>query len=124
MIFQTPGSNATEIINNITALLDECSKDLPAGVKIEIMLNTNDFLSASIDEVLKTLFEAFVLVFLVVYVFLQDFRSTLIPAIAIPVALIGTFFVLFIIGFSINLLTLCALVLAIAIVGRRRDSRR
>ena len=116
MIFQTPGSNATEIINNITALLDECSKDLPAGVKIEIMLNTNDFLSASIDEVLKTLFEAFVLVFLVVYVFLQDFRSTLIPAIAIPVALIGTFFVLFIIGFSINLLTLCALVLAIAIV--------
>ena len=80
------------------------------------MLNTNDFLSASIDEVLKTLFEAFVLVFLVVYVFLQDFRSTLIPAIAIPVALIGTFFVLFIIGFSINLLTLCALVLAIAIV--------
>lgn len=71
---------------------------------------------ASIHEVLKTLIEAFILVFLVVFIFLQDFRSTLIPAIAIPVALIGTFFVLYLIGFSMNLLTLCALVLAIAIV--------
>ena len=80
------------------------------------MLNANDFLFASIHEVLKTLLEAFVLVFLVVYIFLQDFRSTLIPAIAIPVALIGTFFGLYLIGFSVNLLTLCAMVLAIAIV--------
>ena len=80
------------------------------------MMDTNDFLFASINEVLKTLIEAFILVFLVVFIFLQDFRSTLIPAIAIPVALIGTFFVLYLIGFSVNLLTLCALVLAIAIV--------
>ena len=78
--------------------------------------NVNDFLFASIHEVIKTLIEAFILVFIVVYIFLQDFRSTLIPAIAIPVALIGTFFALYIIGFSINLLTLSALVLAIAIV--------
>ena len=89
---------------------------LPPGVKVVELLNANDFLFASIHEVLKTLLEAFVLVFLVVYIFLQDFRSTLIPAIAIPVALIGTFFGLYLIGFSVNLLTLCAMVLAIAIV--------
>ncbi len=116
MIFQTAGSNATEIINNIEDLLKETSKDFPPGVKYSILLNANDFLFASIHEVLKTLIEAFILVFLVVFIFLQDFRSTLIPAIAIPVALIGTFFVLQLIGFSMNLLTLCALVLAIAIV--------
>ena len=81
-----------------------------------ILLDTNDFLFASIHEVIKTLIEAFILVFLVVYIFLQDFRSTLIPAIAIPVALVGTFFVLYLIGFSVNLLTLSAMVLAIAIV--------
>ena len=116
MIFQTAGSNATEIINNIEDLLKETSKDFPPGVKYSILLNANDFLFASIHEVLKTLIEAFILVFLVVFIFLQDFRSTLIPAIAIPVAVIGTFFVLQLIGFSMNLLTLCALVLAIAIV--------
>ncbi len=116
MIFQTAGSNATEIINNIEDLLKETSKDFPPGVEYSILLNANDFLFASIHEVLKTLIEAFILVFLVVFIFLQDFRSTLIPAIAIPVALIGTFFVLQLIGFSMNLLTLCALVLAIAIV--------
>ena len=85
-------------------------------MKVNISMNANDFLFASIHEVIKTLLEAFVLVFIVVYVFLQDLRSTLIPAIAIPVALIGTFFMLSLIGFSINLLTLCAMVLAIAIV--------
>ena len=79
-------------------------------------MNANDFLFASIHEVLKTLIEAFILVFIVVYIFLQDLRSTLIPTIAIPVALIGTFFILSLVGFSLNLLTLCALVLAIAIV--------
>ncbi len=79
-------------------------------------MNANDFLFASIHEVVKTLIEAFILVFIVVYIFLQDLRSTLIPTIAIPVALIGTFFILSLIGFSLNLLTLCALVLAIAIV--------
>ena len=116
MIFQTAGSNATEIISNITDLLEASKRDLPPGMEIAILMNTNDFLQASIHEVIKTLLEAFVLVFIVVYVFLQDFRSTLIPAIAIPVALIGTFFVLYLIGFSINLLTLCAMILAIAIV--------
>ena len=116
MIFQTAGSNATQIIKDIEALLEDVSKDFPPGVEYSILLSANDFLYASIHEVLKTLIEAFILVFLVVFIFLQDFRSTLIPAIAIPVALIGTFFVLYLIGFSMNLLTLCALVLAIAIV--------
>lgn len=116
MIFQTAGSNATQIIKDIEVLLKEASKDFPPGVEYSTLLNANDFLYASIHEVLKTLIEAFILVFLVVFIFLQDFRSTLIPAIAIPVALVGTFFVLNLIGFSMNLLTLCALVLAIAIV--------
>lgn len=116
MVFQTAGSNATEIIQNVEKLLEEASRNFPPGIDYSISQNANDFLFASIHEVVKTLLEAFLLVFIVVYIFLQDFRSTLIPAIAIPVALIGTFFVLYIIGFSINLLTLCALVLAIAIV--------
>lgn len=116
IIFQTAGSNATEIINDITKLLDEAEKDFPPGMKVDILLNANDFLYASIHEVIKTLIEAFLLVFVVVYIFLQDMRSTLIPALAIPVSLIGTFFLLYIIGFSVNLLTLCAMVLAIAIV--------
>lgn len=116
MIFQTPGSNATEIINNILALLDEAKKELPKGLDINVPMNSNEFLDASIHEVIKTLIEAFILVFIVVYLFLQDLRSTIIPAIAIPVALIGTFFVMNLIGFSMNLITLSALVLAIAIV--------
>ncbi len=116
MIFQTAGSNATEVINSVQAKIDEASKELPSGLKFNVSMNTNEFLYASIEEVIKTLIEAFILVFLVVYVFLQDLRSTIIPAIAIPVALIGTFFGLYLIGFSINLLTLSALVLAIAIV--------
>ena len=116
IIFQTAGSNATTIIQYIQEYLKKVEPTLPPGVKVVELLNANDFLFASIHEVLKTLLEAFVLVFLVVYIFLQDFRSTLIPAIAIPVALIGTFFGLYLIGFSVNLLTLCAMVLAIAIV--------
>ena len=116
IIFQTAGSNATTIIQDIQEYLTKVEPTLPPGVKVVELLNANDFLFASIHEVLKTLLEAFVLVFLVVYIFLQDFRSTLIPAIAIPVALIGTFFGLYLIGFSVNLLTLCAMVLAIAIV--------
>ena len=116
IIFQTAGSNATTIIQDIQGYLKKVEPTLPPGVKVVELLNANDFLFASIHEVLKTLLEAFVLVFLVVYIFLQDFRSTLIPAIAIPVALIGTFFGLYLIGFSVNLLTLCAMVLAIAIV--------
>ncbi len=116
MVFQTPGSNATKIINDCIALVDRLRADLPQGCDFEIPMNNNDFLYASINTVVHTLIEAFILVFFVVYVFLQDMRSTLIPAIAIPVALIGTFFVLSLIGFSINLITLSALVLAIAIV--------
>ncbi|MBX9189294.1 efflux RND transporter permease subunit [Bacteroides sp. K03] len=116
IIFQTAGSNATQIIQDCETLLKNAEKTMPPGVKVSISQNANDFLFASIHEVIKTLIEAFILVFIVVYIFLQDLRSTLIPAIAIPVALIGTFFVLYIIGFSINLLTLCAMVLAIAIV--------
>lgn len=116
IIFQTPGSNATEIINNILAFLEDAKKDMPDGLAMEVPLNNNEFLNASIHEVIKTLIEAFILVFIVVYLFLQDFRSTIIPAIAIPVALIGTFFVMNLIGFSVNLITLSALVLAIAIV--------
>ena len=116
LIFQTAGSNATEIVGDIKTLLTNMEKDFPPGVKVEILLDSTEFLYASIDEVLKTLIEAFLLVFIVVYVFLQDFRSTLIPTIAIPVSLVGTFFILYLIGFSINLLTLCAMILAIAIV--------
>ena len=116
MVFQTAGSNATQIINDVLAEVDKMKRDLPAGLTFEIPMNNNEFLYASIHNVIRTLIEAFVLVFLVVYVFLADFRSTIIPAIAIPVALIGTFFVLKLIGFSINLITLSALVLAIAIV--------
>ena len=116
LVFQSPGSNATEVVNNIVTELNRFQKEAPEGLKISYTLNVNDFLFASIHEVIKTLIEAFVLVFLVVFIFLQDFRSTLIPMIAIPVALIGTFFLLYIFGFSINLLTLSALVLAIAIV--------
>lgn len=116
IVFQMAGSNATQTISDIEKLLNQYSEILPAGLKINVAQSANDFLFASIHEVIKTLIEAFILVFIVVYIFLQDFRSTLIPAIAIPVALIATFFVLKLIGFSINLLTLSAMVLAIAIV--------
>ena len=116
IVYQTAGSNATAIIEDINDLLDEIKETLPPGIEISVTMNSNDFLYASIHEVIKTLIEAFILVFFVVYIFLQDLRSTLIPAIAIPVSLIGTFFALYLMGFSLNLLTLCALVLAIAIV--------
>ena len=116
IVFQTAGSNATQIINDCLAVVKKMEGELPSGLKIAIPMNNNDFLDASIHEVIKTLIEAFILVFFVVYVFLQDIRSTIIPAIAIPVALVGTFFFMNLIGFSINLITLSALVLAIAIV--------
>ncbi len=116
IVFQTAGSNATQIINDCLAVIKKMEGELPSGLKIAIPMNNNDFLDASIHEVIKTLIEAFILVFFVVYVFLQDIRSTIIPAIAIPVALVGTFFFMNLIGFSINLITLSALVLAIAIV--------
>ena len=116
IVFQTAGSNATRIVQDVQNLLQECKAELPDGMDIVVAQNVNDFLFASIHEVIKTLIEAFILVFIVVFIFLQDLRSTLIPAIAIPVALVGTFFMIYLIGFSLNLLTLSAMVLAIAIV--------
>ncbi len=116
MVTQTAGSNATDIVNNIKQVLNDQQKTFPTGVKVEYMQDVTEFLYASIEDLVKTLFEAFILVFIVVYIFLQDIRSTLIPLIAVPVSLVGTFFFLYVFGFSLNLLTLSALVLAIAIV--------
>jgi len=115
-VFQTKGSNAQEIIDEVKVQLEGVKADLPEGVTFFIPYDTNNFLNASIEKVVTTLVEAFLLVFLVVFIFLQDFRSTLIPAIAVPVSIIGTFFFLNLFGYSINLLTLFALVLAIGIV--------
>ena len=115
-VYQTPGSNAQEIIKELYATLDKLSENFPEGVEYKVLMDTNEFLDASISKVVNTLIEATLLVFLVVYIFLQDFRSTLIPIIAVPVSIIGTFFFLNAFGFSINLLTLFALVLAIGIV--------
>lgn len=115
-IFQTPGSNAQDIIKDIKVFLEENQKTMPEDVGYTINFDTNDFLEASIGKVVTTLLEAFLLVFLVVYIFLQDLRSTLIPAIAVPVSIVGSFFFLNLLGYSLNLLTLFALVLAIGIV--------
>lgn len=115
-IAQTAGSNAQEVIENSLKVLDVSAVNFPKGVKYAILINANDFLEESISKVIYTLIEAFLLVFLVVFVFLQDWRSTLIPAISVPVAIIGTFFFLSLFGFTINLLTLFALVLAVGIV--------
>jgi len=115
-IQQLSGSNANDILTQAENLLDRFSKQLPTGLHTTIMFNSKEFLDASIEQVKHTLIEAFILVFIVVFIFLQDFRSTLIPAIAVPVAIVGTFFFLQVFGFTINLLTLFALVLAIGIV--------
>lgn len=115
-ISQTKGSNAQKIIDEIHQQLEVVKKDMPKGIEIAIPYDTNKFLNASISKVIHTLIEAFILVFIVVFVFLQDFRSTLIPAIAVPVSIIGTFFFLNLFGYTLNLLTLFALVLAIGIV--------
>ena len=116
MVNQIAGSNATEIATDVKKALEEASKTFPPGLKYTIEQDITEFLFASIEEVVMTLFITLALVFLVVYIFLQDLRSTLIPMIAVPVALIGTFFFLWVFGFSINLLVLSALLLAIAIV--------
>ncbi len=113
---QLSGSNSNDIQIAIAKLMEKSSKTFPKGVKHLILYNTKDSLDQSITQVIYTLIEAFILVFIVVFIFLQDFRSTLIPAIAVPVAIIGTFFFMQLFGFSINLLTLFALVLAIGIV--------
>ncbi|WP_442587620.1 efflux RND transporter permease subunit [Pedobacter sp. AW31-3R] len=115
-ISQTPGSNARDVINNSKKIIEEAAKTFPKGVKYTYMVDVNENLDASIEKVIHTLIEAFILVFIVVFIFLQDFRSTLVPAIAVPVAIVGTFFFLNLFGFTINLLTLFALVLAIGIV--------
>ncbi|HBZ65644.1 MAG TPA: hydrophobe/amphiphile efflux-1 family RND transporter [Bacteroidales bacterium] len=115
-INQTAGSNAQDIIKEVKSVLEKEAKKLPPGISYEYQMDASEFLNASIKKVLSTLFEAFLLVFIVVFLFLQNFRATLIPAIAVPVAIIGTFFFLLLFGFSINLLTLFALVLAIGIV--------
>jgi len=115
-IFQTAGSNANEIQENINALMEKAKAAFPTGIETFNIYSTKEYLDESIDQVKHTLIEAFILVFIVVFIFLQDFRSTLIPAIAVPVAIIGTFFFMQLFGFSINLLTLFALILAIGIV--------
>ena len=116
MVQQVAGSNANEIAKQVKAELEEQSKLFPPGMYYKINYDVTEFLYASIEEVIFTLFFTLFLVFVVIYVFLQDWRSTLIPLIAVPVSLIGTFFFLNVMGFSINLLTLSALLLAIAIV--------
>ncbi len=116
MISQTAGSNANEIIEEIDKLTAEIAKELPKGLVLTDLMSTKDFLDASIHEVVKTLIEAIILVILVVYVFLQSVRSTIIPAVSIIVSLVGTFAFLYIAGFSLNLLTLFALVLVIGTV--------
>ncbi len=116
MLKQRPGSNAREVIANIKARMEELKKDFPPGLDYTISYDVSEFLDASIHEVVKTLIEAFILVSLVVFIFLQDWRSTIIPAIAVPVSLIGTFFFMNLMDFSLNMITLFALVLAIGIV--------
>lgn len=116
LIFQTAGSNATAVNEQITNLLNELEQDLPKGTSFMTMMSSNDFLFASIYNVVETLIVAIILVILVVYFFLQDFKSTLIPSISIIVSLVGTFACLVAAGFSINILTLFALVLAIGTV--------
>ncbi|HEX8608733.1 MAG TPA: efflux RND transporter permease subunit [Pedobacter sp.] len=115
-VIQLAGSNSNEIQVAINKLMEKSAKDFPSGIKHNIFYSTKVALDQSIDQVKHTLIEAFLLVFVVVFIFLQDFRSTLIPAIAVPVAILGTFFFMQLFGFSINLLTLFALILAIGIV--------
>ena len=116
MVQQIAGSNANQIASDVKAELEKQAKNFPPGLEYKINMDITEFLYASIEEVVFTLILTLVLVFIVVYIFLQDFRSTLIPMIAVPVALIGTFLFLWVFGFSLNLLVLSALLLAIAIV--------
>jgi len=115
-VSQTAGSNARDVINGCKAQIEEAAKSFPKDIHYVNLVDANRFLDVSINKVIKTFIEAFILVFLVVFLFLKDFRSSLIPAISVPVAIIGTFFFLYLFNFSINLLTLFALVLAIGIV--------
>jgi HAE1 family hydrophobic/amphiphilic exporter-1 len=116
IVYQTPDSNATEVIKSIDAFLEQARENFPVDMDMVVLESTNDFLFASIHKVVRTLLEAIVLVILVVFVFLRDIRSTMIPLIGTIVSIIGTFFLLFLFDFSINLLTLFALVLSIGVV--------
>lgn len=116
MVYQSPGSNATEVINAVEDYLEEARKDFPIDLEMTVLSNSNDFLYASIKNVVKTLLEAILLVILVVFIFLRSGKSTIIPLIATIVSIVGTFLFLYIFGFSINLLTLFALVLSIGVV--------
>ncbi len=115
-VTKTAEANAQQVVQNVREVLEEAAKTFPAGIEYGVVYDANNFLTASINKVYETLFEAFILVFIVVFVFLQRWRATLIPAVAVPVSIIGTFFFLNLFGYSINLLTLFALVLAIGIV--------
>src|SRR5262249_47928198 len=115
-VFQLPGSNAVETARKVRAEIDRLSKAFPPGVEYRIVYDTTVFVEESIRDVVKTLFEAFVLVVIVVLVFLQDWRATILPMLEVPVSLIGTFIVMALMGFSLNNLSLFGLVLAIGIV--------
>src|SRR5207344_2024970 len=112
-ISQTPGSNARDVINRSNQVIEDASKLFPDGIHYTTLVDVNKFLSASIEKVITTLLECFGLVFLVIFLFLQDIRSTIIHGISVPVSITGTFFFLYIFGYSINLLILFSLVLAI-----------
>lgn len=116
IVYQAPGSNALDVAELVTKKMDDLKKDFPDGLDYRTVYDSSEFVKASIHEVVITLFEAFLLVFIVVYIFLQNWRTTLIPSITIPVALVGTFAVMALLGFSINMITLLGLVLAIGIV--------
>ncbi len=116
IVYQSPGSNALNVADSVRSLMAQLKKDFPADMDYRIIYDTSDFVRASINEVIVTLIVAFILVFIVVFVFLQDWRATLVPATTIPVTIIGTFAILYLLGFSINMLTLFGLILAIGIV--------
>ncbi|ACS81340.1 efflux RND transporter permease subunit [Maridesulfovibrio salexigens] len=116
LVYQLPGANALDIVEQVRSTMDELSKDFPTGMKYDIPYDTTLFVTASIDEVMDTLYEAMALVFIVVFIFLQNLRATIVPMIAVPVSLVGTFAFFQVLGFSINTLTLFGMVLAIGIV--------
>lgn len=116
IVYQTPGSNALDVGDLVRQTMNKLKKDFPKGVDYSIVYETSDFVRASIKEVVITLIEAFILVFLVVFIFLQDWRATLVPATTIPVSIVGTFALMYSLGFTINMITLFGLVLAIGIV--------
>ncbi|MEI6134263.1 MAG: efflux RND transporter permease subunit, partial [Desulfomonile sp.] len=116
IIYQSPGSNAMQVADDVNRVMDRLKGEFPPGLEFKAIYEISRFISSSIHEVIKTLFEAFILVFIVVFIFLQDWRATLIPAITIPVSLVGTFAIMAMLGFSINMVTLFGMVLAIGIV--------